>query len=134
MVSHNNNYPQIKVFVLGLVVCFSYLLPMKAWGEAMETSKAMSVFAALDSIGNFYDKLTAASLFNLPAGVKRTLGNVEYSIAISGVKYATNDYAELTIYGRIKIPQGEEKILFFGAQGIKFSYDGDFRGDCKLML
>jgi hypothetical protein len=35
---HNNNCPQIKVFVLCLLVCFSYLLPLRAWGEAMETS------------------------------------------------------------------------------------------------
>ncbi|MDR1552027.1 MAG: hypothetical protein LBS69_01005, partial [Prevotellaceae bacterium] len=128
---HNKNKPYLKGILSGLLICFLYFQPLKVYGEDMDAKKARSVFSALDSIGNFYDRLNAASLRNLPAGVKRTLGNVEYSIAISGVKYITGDYAELTIYGRIQIPQGE---LFFGAQGIKFSHDGDFKDDCELLL
>jgi hypothetical protein len=103
------------------------------WQDQQEKQKAMSIFEALDKLGNYQTQLIMADLNNLPMGIKRTLGNVEYTVAVSGVRTG-RDHAELTIYGRIKIPQGENRVLFFGAQGIKFSYDGDFHGDCKLML
>ncbi|MDR2423364.1 MAG: hypothetical protein LBD59_01395 [Prevotellaceae bacterium] len=67
---------------------------------------------------------------NLPMGISRTISNVEYTVAISGI-VNKGSYADLTVYGRIRT---SHDTMFFGAQGIKFSYGGDFVGDVKLML
>jgi hypothetical protein len=108
-------------------------LPLQAATVAEETQKAKSAFEALDKSGNYQAQLTMADLNNLPMGIKRTLGNVEYTVAVSGMRTG-RDHAELTIYGRIKIPQDENRVLFFGASGVKFSYDGDFTGGATLLL
>ncbi|MDR1182540.1 MAG: hypothetical protein LBL13_11235, partial [Bacteroidales bacterium] len=124
--------------IIFLILCLLCLLSLQTAiaGEEQyqqERQKAMSAFEILDKSGNYQEQLTMADLNSLPMGIKRTFGNVEYTVAVSRMRTG-HSYAELTIYGRIKIPQGENKVLFFGAQGIKFSYDGDFHGDCKLML
>jgi hypothetical protein len=120
---------------IGLLLCLLCMLPIRAASETdgQEKQKAMSAFDVLDRSNNYHEQLTVADLNNLPMGIKRTLGNVEYTVAVSGYVH-TGDHAELRIYGRIKIPRDENRVLFFGASGVKFSYDGDFRGNCKPML
>ncbi|MDR1895260.1 MAG: hypothetical protein LBR10_00525, partial [Prevotellaceae bacterium] len=98
-----------------------------------ERQKAMEVFDILDETGKYTDNLTIADLNNLPMGLSRTTGNVEYCVAISGYRHR-GDYAELTVYGRVVIPGEEDKTLFFGAQGIKFAYSGQFLDEAVLML
>jgi hypothetical protein len=58
-------FPVIKRIDLQLFIfrqCLQHLLPLRATTveEQLKTQKAISVFDALDSIGNFYDKLTTA--------------------------------------------------------------------------
>jgi hypothetical protein len=98
-----------------------------------EKLKAMAAFDILDQSGNYTDRFTVASLNNLPMGLSRTIGNVEYCVVISGYIHK-GDYAELTVYGKIVIPRDENQTLFFGAHGIKFVYSGLFFDEVTLML
>ncbi len=115
-----------------------------------EKSKAIAVFAALEQSNNYSDELTMADLNNLPMGLSRTLSNIEYTLAVSGFVIHP-DYTELSIYGKVVIPnvkeessseliiKGMEKessdlVLFFGGTGIRFSHEGNFIGEAKLML
>jgi hypothetical protein len=95
--------------------------------------KAMNAFHILDETERYVDNLTIADMNNLPVGISRTIGNVEYCIAISGYRHK-GDYAELTVYGKVVTPRAENNTLFFGAQGIKFTYSGQFLEEVKLML
>jgi hypothetical protein len=106
-----------------------------------ELQNAASTFKLLDESGNYVNLLNLAGIGtnNLPIGLSRTISNVRYKIAVSGFRL-TPEYAEMTVYGQVVIPQsadGEnrnDRVLFFGAQGIKLSYDGNIIGDAKLML
>lgn len=104
--------------------------------EALEDRKsAAEIFARLDQTNNFTDGLFMADMNTLPVGIQRTVSNVNYALAVSSIQFF-QEYAELTIWGRAIIPQGEdgEKVLFFGAQGIKLSNEGDIIGDARLVL
>ncbi|CAM3128382.1 MAG: hypothetical protein GZ087_09035 [Flavobacterium sp.] len=108
---------------------------------AAETDKnakeALSVFKKIDSIQNFISNLSPKSLSSLPLGIKKTIGNIEYTLGISNAKF-TPDHTELTAFVRIKIPQvdseGAYKELFFGANNIKLSHKGGLYGDTNLVL
>ena len=95
---------------------------------------ALTSLGLLDEYQNYVDNfsklMNLANLENLPIGISRTMSNVNYTVAISGL-VDKGDYADLTVYGRIIT---SHDTLMFGAQGIKFSYGGDFIGDVKLML
>lgn len=99
--------------------------------------KAKSVFKSIDEQANLITTLEPTSLTSLPVGIKKTMGNCEYSMGISGAKF-TKEYTELTIFVRIKIPQrdsnGMAKELFFGANGIKLSHKGGLVGDTTIGL
>jgi hypothetical protein len=98
--------------------------------QSEQMTQAIGIFNTLDANNKYTELFTLSDLNKLPMGIKRQFGNNEYTVALSGYQH-NGDYAELTIFGRITTPQ---QVLFFGAQGIKFSYGGDFTGDVKLML
>jgi hypothetical protein len=98
-----------------------------------EQQKAMETFYKLDQSDNYTESMTYADMNVLPMGIKRTAGNVEVTIAVSEVVWLTT-HSELTLYARIKLPEENSKPLFFGAKGIKFSYNGDIVGDAMLAL
>lgn len=97
-----------------------------------EYRKAVETFYKLDQSNNFTESLAYADMNVLPMGIKQTLSNIEVTIAVSDMRWETN-YSELTVFARIKIPQ-DDKLLFFGAQGIKLSHNGDIIGDASLVL
>jgi len=94
--------------------------------------KAVETFAQLDQSNNFTESLAYADMNVLPMGIKQTLSNIEVTVAVSNIRWETN-YSELTLFARVKIPQ-EPKLLFFGAQRIKLSHNGDIIGDASLVL
>ncbi len=97
-----------------------------------EYRKAVETFYKLDQSNNFTESLAYADMNVLPMGIKQTLSNIEVTIAVSDMRWETN-YSELTVFARVKIPQ-DDKLLFFGAQGIKLSHNGDIIGDASLVL
>ncbi|MDJ1472546.1 hypothetical protein [Xanthocytophaga flava] len=94
--------------------------------------KAVETFARLDQSNNFTESLSYADMNTLPMGIKQTISNIQVTIAVSDIRWETN-YSELTLFAKVKIPQ-ESKPLFFGAQGIKLSHNGDIIGDASLVL
>ena len=131
--------------ILSILVCciFSFHLyandsnpVLKHYEE--ETRKAITAFTALENSNNYTEELSMVDLNYLPMGMKRTKGNIEYSVAISSFVNHPN-YTELTVYGKIIIPNStadevEDKILFFGANNIRFSHDGNIIGQARLSL
>jgi hypothetical protein len=98
---------------------------------AKKIKKAKETLAKLDQTSNYTESLAYADMNVLPMGIKQTLGNMEVTIAVSDIRWETA-YSELTVFARVKI--GSEKPLFFGAQGIKLSHDGNIIGDASLVL
>jgi hypothetical protein len=91
-----------------------------------------SAFAALDAENKYTEQLTYSDLNVLPVGIKKTISNNEFAVAISNVRFYSG-YAELTVFARMQIAQRKEP-LFFAATGVKFSSDGGFMGDASLVL
>lgn len=82
------------------------------------------------------ENLTPGSLNQLPIGLKRTVNNIEYKIAIS---HATiyEDHAELTAWAKVTVPAGDgkERTMFFGVDKLLFSYEGGISSSGgRLML
>lgn len=105
----------------------------KTWQE--EQREAVNTFYKLDQSNNYTESLTYADMNVLPMGILRTVGNMEVTIAVSDIIWHTT-HSELTLFARVKIPQHgtNDKLLFFGANGIKFSHNGDIIGDATLVL
>ncbi|MBT1705119.1 hypothetical protein [Chryseosolibacter indicus] len=128
------------IFQLFVWVCFLVVTnisaqtaqntPTPSWLE--EQRKATETFYKLDQSNNYTESLTYADMNILPIGIKKTVGNMEVTIAVSDMRLETT-HSELTLFARIKIPQ-DDKLLFFGAQGIKLSHTGDIIGDASLVL
>ncbi|MDR1369479.1 MAG: hypothetical protein LBJ72_05035 [Dysgonamonadaceae bacterium] len=95
-------------------------------------AEAEQVFEKLDQSGKYCEELNNSELQTLPVGLKQTIGNSEFTVAVSSIKFLET-HAEFTVFARMKIPQ-KDKVLFFGAQNVKFSYEGSFIGDAYLVL
>ncbi|MDR2037829.1 MAG: hypothetical protein LBQ60_07895 [Bacteroidales bacterium] len=99
--------------------------------------EAAKVFAQVDQSNNYTQELSIADLNVLPMGMSRTLNNINYSIAVSSI-ITMPDHVKLTVFGRVRLSQSEaeggDKVIFFGAQDIKMSYEGNIIGDAVLSL
>ena len=99
--------------------------------------KAKEVFKEIDKTENVTDFLEPKNLAQLPLGIKKTIGGIQYSLGISNAKF-TPQYTELTAFVKIILPQtdslGNRKELFFGANNIKLSHKGGLVGDTNLVL
>ncbi len=97
-----------------------------------ERLKAKASVGEVEANNSFVDYLSPSDINKLPIGLKKKVGNTDVTIAVSSAIF-TKTYAELTLFARIKIPQGS-KELFFGVKGLKLSYRGGIIGDARLVL
>lgn len=83
----------------------------------------------------YSESLSEANHNVLPIGLKRVIDNMEVTIAVDKVIFHA-EYSELSVYAKAVIPQGDsnDRVLFFGANGIKLSYNGSIIGDATLTL
>src|ERR1044072_8144632 len=139
-------------FGLLLLLCFSVA---KATGPAADSSnkkvytgdnttdqafadsaaiKAMAISAVekVEQSDKWLETLQPDDLNELPIGLRRTVSNITYKVAISSAVFHET-YAELTVFAKVKIPQRDEP-LFFGISSLKLSYRGGIVGDAKLVL
>ena len=116
------------------VIGFTESYLNKAFGDSTNNnkSKAIGTFDQLESSKKYVDNLKPSDLNELPIGMQRTISNITYTIAVSSAVF-NKDYAELTVYAKVKIPQ-KDYPLFFGLSGLKLSYQGGIIGDAKLVL
>ena len=98
---------------------------------ADDRAQATQTFSEIDRLGRFIDVLTSQDLVELPLGMKKRLGNSNVTIGIAKAKFKA-DYAELTIFCKIDLPQG--KTLFFGSDNVKLTYSGGIFGSARLVL
>lgn len=94
--------------------------------------EAKAFIEKLEHDNRYVEYLTPEDLNVLPVGLKKTVNNTSVKIAISHVAFMPS-HAELTVFARVEIPQAPYQ-LFFGAKGIKLSYDGGIIGDASLVL
>ena len=123
-------------YLYTLFICLSFLFTTNAQAQNSDSdrikSQAQSAVQKVDDDGRWLEVLTPADLNELPVGLKRTVNNVTYKLAVSSaVVYDT--YSELTVFARVDIPQNP-KTLFFGISGLKLSHSGGILGDAKLVL
>lgn len=100
-------------------------------------NQAKEVFKEIEKSENLTDYLEPKNLAQLPLGIKKTIGGIQYSLGISNAKF-TPKYTELTAFVKIVLPQtdslGNRKEIFFGANNIKLSHKGGLVGDTNLVL
>jgi hypothetical protein len=95
-------------------------------------AQAIAAVQQLDQTNNYIDNLTPDDLNELPVGLRKTVNNITYKIAISNAVFHAT-HAELTVFAKVEIPQ-HPRTLFFGISGLKLSYKGGIVGDAKLVL
>ncbi|MBC6111312.1 hypothetical protein H7U22_12870 [Pedobacter sp. CCM 8938] len=115
-----------------LCISFSYAQSSKNSDSAKVKRFAINAVAQLDQNNHYTEYLNPTDLNELPIGLKRTVNNITYKIAISSAVFHST-YAELTVFAKVEIPQ-KPGSLFFGISGLKLSYEGGIIGDAKLML
>ncbi|MBP5260345.1 MAG: hypothetical protein J6Z12_06950, partial [Paludibacteraceae bacterium] len=84
------------------------------------------------------DVLAGDTPLMLPVGITQTIGNTQVTIALSKVG-AGVDFAWVNVYAKVELQlpgtgNGETTVLMFGAENLKFSYQGQFVGDATLSL
>src|SRR5882762_5815996 len=94
--------------------------------------KATAVFAKIKQAQNFITNLNNTTGFELPVGISKSIGGLNYDIGIEAIRLKPT-YAEIDVYMQFEIPQNGKKLTFM-ASGIKFSKSGGIIGDAKLVL
>lgn len=104
---------------------------------ASMVQNARSVIEKLEITQNYVHLISPKDMVTLPIGVKKDIGTITYTLAISKAKIFP-EYMEVTAFVHINIPQSDSKgdptELFFGAEGIKISHKGGIYGDANLVL
>lgn len=96
------------------------------------------IFTDIEQNNRYVDMLSPSDLQELPIGISKSIGNIKYTVAFTKAK-VNGQYAELSAFARIELPQrnpqtNEPVVLFFGAEGVKFSFQGGLVGDAELAL
>jgi len=125
----NKYLKELITLLFVLICCFSVSAQKNT-----NLQDALLAFSKLDNNKNYTDSLTEDDLDKLPVGIKKTISNVEYTVAISDVKWLPS-HAELTVFARMRTREDvANQQLMFGASGIKLSYEGQIFGDAQLVL
>ena len=95
-----------------------------------KVQKAAGIFDAMVE-AKLIEKLTGSELVELPIGIKKTIGNNTYTIAISRATLFP-EYTQLEVYCKAELSDG--RVLFFGSDDIKFTAEGGIVGDATLGL
>jgi len=93
--------------------------------------QAIKCVQSVEKLGLYVEKLDPTNTKLLPVGLSQKIGNVSVTIACTSRK-DFNGYSELSVFCRIKLPQGNE--IYFGADNVKLSNKGGILGDAKLVL
>lgn len=93
---------------------------------------AKTLVDKLRTTQNFIKSFDANTKFELPVGISKSIGGLNYDIAIYAVRIKP-EYAEIDVFMRFEIPQNGKPLTFM-ARGIKVSNKGGIIGDAKLEL
>lgn len=122
-------------FTFVLCCLFSY-----TWVSAQESKLAevAKLFANIEERNAYVEALEPDFIdaTTLPIGVKRTLGGMEVTVALTKLNFAKQKVTS-GVFAKLVVPQGtglQRKVLFFGAEGVPLSYSGGLADDLKLSL
>lgn len=93
---------------------------------------AHSLLETVEKHNKFRDFLDEQALLDLPIGLKKTIGNIEYVIMIKEM-VITEEGAFLETYMSFTLPGEDKKIAFRGA-GIRFTADGGVGEEARMEL
>ncbi|QSE98715.1 hypothetical protein [Fulvivirga lutea] len=94
--------------------------------------RALSLNNYVEEQQRFVDQLDETTILDLPVGIKKTIGNIIYTIVIDSiVMLPTRSY--LTAYMAFEIPSNGKKLAFRGTN-IEFSKNGGLSGVSRLEL
>lgn len=127
--------------LLGLLIASFLLvirLPLQAQSYSKQLEEVERIFTTISANNSYVADLNfhEGENIHLPLGVKRTIGGIEVTVAISHLELA-EEHTELGVYAKAVIPQGQDgrrSILFFGAEGVKGTHTGGLAGELKLSL
>lgn len=86
----------------------------------------------LNSFGDLGADATADQAYNLPIGLKKIAGNIEFTLAVTRIRF-DQKLGSLTLLMKMYVPQ-KNKVLIFGADNIGISFTGDLVGNIQLYL
>ncbi len=111
------------------------MLSLSLLATSITKQSAENSFAVIEKKENFIGSIDIGAIKNLPVGVKRTINNVEYMVAVSKLVYYSS-YTEMTMLMRITVPyaDGKENCLYLAAENVKILENGSFAQDVKLKL
>lgn len=95
-------------------------------------NKANAVFDVVKSERKYIDFLDETSLLSLPVGIKKTIGNIDYTVIIDSM-VVTPMVSYLNAYMVFDLPTNGRRIVFYGSE-IEFSKQGGIGIGAKLTL
>jgi hypothetical protein len=94
--------------------------------------RARATMAKIKSSDAFTTITSVNQIASLPMGIRKTIGNTDYSIGIDSIVF-TPSYSYLVAYMIIKNPQDGSE-LYFVAKNVRINQAGGFVGTAKLEL
>lgn len=92
--------------------------------------EAISLLRSVKDEGRLIDQLTAAMTFELPVGIERKIGGLNYTVVFHKLKLTeTNAYVDAYLV----IETSKDTLTFMG-RGIEFSAEGGITGEGRLEL
>lgn len=101
-----------------------------------QDSEAKQSFLSLEKSGNYTSSISPSSIVSFPVGIRENRNGIEYGLVVTKATFKA-EYAEIDVFARIVTPQNNgngKQELYFGAQGVKLSYNGNVIGDAHLSL
>ncbi len=95
-------------------------------------AEARSVLEKIRQTENYVSYLDGSTPVELPVGLRKTVGGVDYVIGVSAMRLLST-HAEFDAYIQIAIPQSKQPLTFRG-EGIRFSRSGGITGEARLQL
>lgn len=95
-----------------------------------------SLFNKILGGGRMAENLNEMMSASLPVGIQKTMGNVTVTLAVSKVRFASNN-SEMDLYAMAQLPYGDDKKpkrLYFGATHVPCSNKGSIVGEVQLTL
>jgi len=110
------------------------LLPLESLAQGSDEffiQRALSLDALVKEKHRFIDQLDENMTIDLPVGIKKTIGNVDYTVIIDSISF-TREGGFMTTYMVIDLP-GDD-VLSFRGSNIRFSSKGGLSGEATMQL
>lgn len=120
----------MKQIIYIILFLLSFSLSIQAGESTLSIEEANKVYSTIEESGLYASDATQSR--NLPLGIKKTMGNIPFTIALCNATFH-QEYSEVNIYVKIEVPQSSRSLLL-GAENIKLSSDNGLIGDVHLLL